>query len=199
MRFDTENSILSMSVTELASYAYQRENPKILEEKYGFIKTSVTSEFDGGYDRVYMPERHGIALHNIAQTDSKSAVSFVFTENSQTEVPLEKEIVCGDIPLRIQGYADIISYDGILYTVEEIKTVKYFPSTLSPFSDPEHFAQAIIYAFLYADAMSLGEIKVRLTYVKRSNGDKISFTAKFTCVSLSRMFDALISRAYTFI
>lgn len=200
MRFDGERKMIYMSVTELAGYAYQRENPKILEEKYGFIKKSAISQIrDDTEESVMNASRYGNALHNSAETDSRSAVSFVLTDTTQTEVPLEKEIVCGECAVSVQGYADIISFDGILYTIEEIKTVKYFPAGLSPFSDPSHFAQAAVYAYMFAESMALGEVKIKLTYIKRSNGDRITFTAKFTCVSLSRMFDALISRAYPFI
>lgn len=200
MRFDGERNMIYMSVNELAGYAYQRENPKILEKKYGFTKKSMKSKIsDYAEESDLSSSQHGDILRNTVEIDSRNPVSFLLTDTTHTEVPLEKEIVCGECAVSVQGYADIISFDGILYTVEEIKSVKYFPADLSPFTDPSLFAQGAVYAYMFAESMSLGEIKIKLTYIKRSNGDKVTFTAKFTCVSLSRMFDALITRAYPFI
>ena len=53
MRFEKDENRIYMSVTELASYAFQRENPGILMKKFGFTKTTVTPDtydfalFDG--------------------------------------------------------------------------------------------------------------------------------------------------------
>lgn len=206
MRFNRSENRVYMSVSELAAYAFQRENTRQLTEKYGFLKY-VTSA-SGAESRNELPpdrripeepdesrmspRREGIAVHNILQSDAALRL-----ESTQSEVPLEKIIPCGNFSLCVQGYADLITYDGILYTVEEFKTISYLKTGLSPFTDPAQFAQAAIYAYLFANSIGLSEIKIRISFYKRGNGDRVSFVTKFTQVALSRMFDALLDRAHT--
>ena len=86
-----------------------------------------------------------------------------------------------------------------VHTVEEIKTVSSFPRGLSALSYPEHFAQAAVYAYIYAETAALPEVDVRLSYIKRSNGEKVMFTSRFSLAALTKMFETLLSRAYVII
>jgi len=201
MKFDRDANTMLLTVTELASYAFQRENPGILMRKFGFTKTVVTPDaYDYPGESGLMPARHGTALHNVLETDTLTlAVQSDSTVSVHTEVPLEKTAASGGITVSVQGYADIISFDGTVHTVEEIKTVGYIENSLTPFSDPSHFAQACIYAHLLAESAELAEVRIKLTYIRRSNGAKVSFTAVFTRIFLMRMFDALMDRAAGFI
>ncbi len=199
MKFDHAANTMLLNVTELASYAFQRENPGILMKKFGFTKTTVTPDtYDFADESGLMPMRHGTAIHNILETDAmlgadESGISV------HTEVPLEKTTTAGGIIVSVQGYADSISFDGTIHTVEEIKTVGYLENSLTPFSDPSHFAQACIYAHLLAESAGLEEVRIKLTYIRRSNGAKVTFTAVFSSGFLLRMFDALMERASGFI
>ncbi|MGN1346256.1 MAG: ATP-dependent DNA helicase [Eubacteriales bacterium] len=197
MKFDRAANTMTLTVTELASYAFQRENPGILMKKFGFVKTVVTPDSNNYADESGMtPARHGTALHNVLESEQRAADD---SGNVQTEVPLEKTTAAGDVRVSVQGYADSISFNGILHTVEEIKTVGYLDNALTPFSDPSHFAQAAIYAHLLAESAGLSEVGICLTYLRRSNGAKVTFTAVFSSGSLLRMFDALLARASDFI
>ncbi len=201
MKYDRDANTMLLTVTELASYAFQRENPGILMRKFGFTKTTVTPDtYDCADESGLLPARHGTALHNIIETDNVTiAVQSGSTVSVHTEVPLEKTTAVGGITVSVQGYADIISFDGTVHTVEELKTVGYIENSLTPFSDPSHFAQACIYAHLLAESAGLPDVRIRLTYVRRSNGAKVTFTAVFTHMFLLRMFDALMERAAGFI
>ena len=201
MKYDRDANTMLLTVTELASYAFQRENPGILMRKFGFTKTTVTPDTcDSADESGLLPARHGTALHNVIETDRLTlAVQSDDTVSVHTEVPLEKTAAVGGITVSVQGYADIISFDGTVHTVEELKTVGYIENSLTPFSDPSHFAQACIYAHLLAESARLPEVRIQLTYVRRSNGAKVSFTAVFTRTFLLRMFDALMERAAGFI
>ena len=196
MRYDREQKRLSVSVTELSRYAYQRENPRALMERFGFRR--LTDEEDGAPDFTD-PEQEGVSpavrgqeLHNVLETDA------ALIAGAQTEVPLSRTVMCGAMEVEINGYADSISFDGRLHTVEEIKTVSSLSKTANPFADPAHFAQAAVYAALYAEAEGLGEVRIRLTFQKRSGGERTSFDALFRRVQLDRMFDALADRAIPF-
>ncbi len=201
MKFDRDANTMLVTVTELSSYAFQRENPGILMKKYGFTKTVVTPDtYDYTDESGLAPMRHGTAMHNVVETDAVKMQSYEQnTASVQTEVPLEKTTAVGGITVTVQGFADIISCDGDIHTVEEIKTVGYMDVSLSPFSDPAHFAQATLYACMLAESAGLSEVQVKLTYLKRSNGSKTVFTARFSKIALLRMFDALVERAAGFI
>jgi len=120
-------------------------------------------------------------------------------ETRQTGVYLEKEITLGEYIIVVYGHSDIISFDGILHSAEQIKYVNYFPRNISPLWDPYNFAKAVILAYLYSYDRKISEIKTKITFIKESTEEKITFIAKFTQVFLSRMFDALIDRAHVFI
>ena len=42
MRYERDSDTVCISVSELASYAFQRENPAVLSERYGFVKKIIT-------------------------------------------------------------------------------------------------------------------------------------------------------------
>ncbi len=202
MKFDRDANTMLLTVTELASYAFQRENPGILMQKFGFTKTVVTPDsYDYADESGLMLMRHGTAMHNVIETDTLTMASREQDNGTaiHTEVPLEKTTAVGGITVSVQGYADIISFDGQIHTVEELKTVGYLENSLTPFSDPSHFAQASVYAHLLAESAGLPEVQIKLTYIRRSNGAKVTFTAVFPRIFLLRMFDALVERAAGFI
>ncbi len=194
MRFVADEYRVYLSVTELAAYAYQRENVRMLTEKLGFVRVGeeLPSEYDVG-ETSLSPMEHGLALHHAAETDLSMEPGTI------TEVPLELSVMDGDFSVCVQGFADSISFDGANHTVEEIKTLSAFPRGLSPFSDPAHFAQAAIYAHLYCERYGIPAVFVKLTFLRRSDGEKVSFRAPFTRVALGRMFESLLSRAHPFL
>ena len=196
MRYERENDRVCMSVTELASFALRRENPSVLCERFGFKKEVFAAErFVDNENRTADPRASGVSLHNAEETKRLSD-AYSLSPSVMTEYPLEKIITYGEYTLSVSGYADIISYFGHVHTIEEVKTTSYFSDGLNPFSNPSHFAQAVIYAFLFCESEELGEVDVRLSYIKSSNGDKMTFTARFQRVRLARLFDTLITRAY---
>ncbi len=198
MRYDKNGSCIFVTAGELASFAYQRENPAALCQKYGFVKKTVTTpDPDSITESSLTPTEHGSAIHNALETEAKTYT--INIDSSQTEVPLEKRVPCGEYTVAVCGYADIISYNGVIHTVEEVKTLSYFPEGLTPFSDPSHFAQTVIYAHILAESLTLPEVNIRLTYIKRSGGGKVTFTSKFSRINLTRMFESLLSRAYPII
>ena len=197
MRFVRDEYRVYLSVTELAAYAYQRENVRVMTEKFGFVRVNadsdgIPSEFDVA-ETSLSPVEHGTSLHHAYETDAVSEPGVT------TEVPLELSVFSGEYSVCVQGFADSISFDGRNHTVEEVKTLASFPRGLTPFSDPAHFAQAAIYAHLYAERYELPLVFVKLTFLRRSDGERISFAAPFTRIALSRMFESLLARAHPFI
>ena len=194
MRYDKASGRVLMDVTELARYAYARENPRALMQKFGFTKIADERELpDDPEERRMTPGELGTAIHHVAETDAS------LLDGTQTEVPLSREITLGGEMVLVQGYADIISFDGCVHTVEEIKTVQSISKTVSPFSDPAHFAQCAVYAFLFADGRGIDGVKLKLTYRRRSNGETVSFAAPFSRTVLEKLFLTLTERAAPFV
>lgn len=122
-----------------------------------------------------------------------------YLDSYQTSVELEKNIEIKDINLAIRALADIVSYNGNIHTIETVKTLNYLRRDITPFSHPEDFAKAVVSAYLFADTYNLTELNVKLTFQKQTTEDKISFVTRFSYDFLSKMFEALISRAAPFI
>ncbi|MBQ3707940.1 MAG: ATP-dependent DNA helicase [Clostridia bacterium] len=194
MRYEKESGRIHIDVTELARYAYQRENARALMERFGFTRIADVRDLpDDPEEQRHDPAARGTELHHTAETDAS------LLEGTQTEVPLSREVHVDEIPVLVGGYADIISFDGALHTVEEIKTVASMPRTPNPFVDPAHFAQCAVYAFLFAADRGAEAVKLKLTTRKRSNGETVSFAAVFTRPVLEKLFHTLLDRAAPFL
>lgn len=194
MRYDFENERLFISADELSYYAYRRENATVLSEKYGFIKNVITSNEKGHSDHsLNEEERLSAVIRSIADSYSENI------DSTHTEVALSLDSFCGEHDITVGGLADIISFDGVLHTVEMIKTVRKITPALSPFSEPDFFAKSSLFAYMFSKETGVSEIKIKLTFISKGNGDRASFTALFSVRSLERMFSTLLSRAEPFI
>ncbi len=203
MRFQRSENQVFMSIDELASYAFQREQPSRLTEYYGFIRSSSSvSSSEQKSVETSSPAPSGekglfSLLTEIASQRIQTAEAPVACPTLHTDVPLQMIVPHGDVSLCIGGYASRISYDGVLHTVEEIKPVSYMKSGMTPFDDPALFARAAVCAYLFANDNGLSQIKIRITFENAKNANALSFTALFTQVALSRMFSSLLNRAHT--
>ena len=195
MRYEQETGRILIDVTELARYAYQRENARSLMRRYGFSRVAHETDLPDDPERQGPadPAAYGTAVHHAAETDAS------LVEGTMTEVPLSRGTEIEGMHVLVQGYADIISFDGTLHTVEEIKTCASLPRDPNPFSDPAHFAQCAVYAFLFAEERSLDAVRLKLTVRKRSNGETVSFAAVFGRPMLGKLFETLMSRAAPFL
>ncbi len=117
------------------------------------------------------------------------------TEKSISE-KVYLDLLCGrsNYTLIISGYADSITYDGILYSIEALHTSTYLPSDLTPFHYPEFFAKTCVLAYLYVTKEQLSDIKIKLSFKRSGDDFKTTFTAKFSEKQLARMVESLISR-----
>jgi len=104
----------------------------------------------------------------------------------QKEVRLCHDLEDADFILRIQG-----RIDGLLPTpgevqLEEIKTVQ---GAWDLIADPLHWAQAKIYAFIYAQQNQCGEISVQLTYLNLDSDETSVFQERFATSGLVAFFN----------
>jgi Rad3-related DNA helicase len=126
----------------------------------------------------------GIRAHQLVQ-DSRG-------EDYQKEVTLSCEYIKDDITFYIKGRCDglEINDDGVL--IEEIK------STATPLEEIEedhsqvHWAQAKLYAYIYALDHDEEEVQVRLTYYHVHKEREKSFTKIFNRLELVDFIDEMI-------
>ena len=86
MRYDKRSGRILVDVTDLARYAYQRENPRALSERFGFTRLADPQELpDDPEERAGSPAERGTELHHVAETDAS------LIEGTQTKVPLSGE------------------------------------------------------------------------------------------------------------
>ena len=110
------------------------------------------------FNRSSMTE--GSRLHSIYQ--AKQGKNYI------CEYPLSRDFVVDDIEITLQGRADgIIKKSEKDYIIDEIKTTV---SDLKVFREENlewHLGQAKCYAYMFAKALSLDHISVRLTYIRQ--------------------------------
>ncbi len=105
-------------------------------------------------------QTEGTRLHGIYQ--AKQGTNYI------SEYPLKQSFVVNEIEVTIQGRADgIIKKSDKEYIIDEIKTTAI---SLKEFRDENlewHLGQAKCYAYMFAYALGLDHIGVRLTYIRQ--------------------------------
>ncbi len=121
-------------------------------------------------------------------------------KNYISEYPLKQTFVVDDVEVTIQGRADgIIKKSEKEYIVDEIKTTVI---ELEDFRDENlewHLGQAKCYAYMFAHALGLETIGVRLTYIKQGkNSKKLIEEYLFFTSELEQYIYELINRYLDF-
>ena len=110
-------------------------------------------------------QTEGSRLHAVYQ--SKQGNNYI------SEYPLKQVFVVEDVEVTLQGRADgIIKKSDKEYIIDEIKTTVI---ELEDFRDENliwHLGQAKCYAYMFAHALGLETIGVRLTYIKQGKNSK---------------------------
>ena len=103
----------------------------------------------------------------------------------QKEVCVSHEIATSDLVLRIHG-----RIDGLLDTAEEVllEEIKTVRGTWDRVADPLHWAQAKVYAFIYAHDRNSEEITVQLTYLDLETDKVTEFRESFSRSDLCNFF-----------
>ncbi len=104
----------------------------------------------------------------------------------QKEVPVACELEGEGFSLRIQGRIDglLVEPEGVL--LEEIKTVR---GRWEGVADPLHWAQAKIYACIYARQHAIAELEIKLTYLHLETGKIVEFQQHFLLAELVECFE----------
>ena len=116
-------------------------------------------------------------------------VQSAYSKDYKAEVPVRLECTVEGVDLIVQGRVDGLILTEDACTVEEIKTTRMPPETISDNDYPVHWAQAEIYAYIVTTKNNLPAATVRLVYASLT-GARASFTRIYTHEKLKTLFEA---------
>ncbi|WHY75346.1 ATP-dependent DNA helicase [Neobacillus sp. WH10] len=107
-----------------------------------------------------------------------------YHDGDQKEVYLSTEITYDGLKYIIDGRCDGLLFDNGMVTIDEIKSFTQPLDQLEGEGSPVHWAQAKMYAYIYAKDNSLPEILVQLTYVHVETEGKRYFKKNYSLSDL---------------
>ena len=167
----SENLTLTLSIRQLAEF---------------LLRTgSIDSRFSG-FDRAL----EGARLHRKLQ---KAAVKK--HPDYKAEVTLRAQYAVSGIDYTLEGRADGIftDTDGTA-AIHEIKTTTQPPELITGEQFPEHWAQAQIYAAIYAQQNDLPHMRVQLTYYQVDEELEFDFAHEYSASALQDIVTDLLTR-----
>lgn len=139
-----------------------------------------------GFDRA----NEGARLHRKLQR----AAAKTFADYT-AEVFLTQEYGCCGVNYTLEGRADGIYTDEQgMVTVDEIKTTLLPPEQITGDQSPEHWAQAKVYAAIYAKQHNLAQMAVRLDYFQVDEEGEYCFTRIFSAEELENFVTDLLTQ-----
>jgi len=117
-------------------------------------------------------------------------------ENYQTEITLSHSIEYGDYTLTVSGRTDgIIKKDGQII-IDEIKSTNTDLINIDE-GYSLHWAQALVYAYIYALEEGLDSLSVQLTYFHLETEEIKELIKDYTFQELKDFLPALLKNIYT--
>ena len=111
----------------------------------------------------------------------------------EAEVSIKADLNAAGVVYRLEGRADGIftGVDGLVM-VDEIKTVTCPTEQITEEMEPVHWAQAQVYAAIWAAQQGLDEIGVRLTYFQVEDQQIVRFERCFSAQALTAFLQELL-------
>jgi DNA excision repair protein ERCC-2 len=117
-------------------------------------------------------------------TRAHQKIQKTYKDGDQKEVYLSVEIPFEGMNFVIDGRCDGLLFQDEAVTIDEIKSFSHGLEQLEGEGYPVHWAQAKVYAFIYAREHQLEDIFVQLTYVNTESDEKKYYKKKFTFTEL---------------
>ncbi|MFC3769761.1 ATP-dependent DNA helicase [Paenibacillus sp. GCM10012303] len=131
--------------------------------EYAYLGGSIEAGFQSGAPLTEGTKAHRVIQHTYKETDRK-------------EVYVQGEIPYGGLVFQLDGRCDgLLGGEDGTYTIDEIKSTSRDLELIGEDTHPVHWAQALCYAYLYAQAEQLGHMRVRLTYIHRKTEEQKRF------------------------
>lgn len=139
--------------------------------EYVFRSGSITSGF-----RTATSLTEGTRAHQQVQRD--------YGENDQKEVQLEVEIPYEDLLFVVEGRCDGLIREEERIMIDEIKSTSGDLGEITEHTYPVHWAQAKMYAYMYAKLHEMPRMAVRLTYFQVPSGERKQFVQEWSLPQL---------------
>ena len=128
-------------------------------------------------------------------TKAHQKIQKQYGESDRKEVYLSAEIPCGDLLFVVDGRCDglLVDGDGCI-TIDEIKSTERDVGSMTESDAPfVHWAQAQMYAYMYARDNRVEQLRVRLTYVHVDREEQRRFEREVTLVELTVFAEELVN------
>nr|WP_263326581.1 ATP-dependent DNA helicase [Neobacillus sp. Marseille-Q6967] len=121
-----------------------------------------------------------------------------YLDGDQKEVYLRTEITYKDLTYMIDGRCDGLLFRHSQVKIDEIKSTIQPLDLLPETGFPVHWAQAKLYAYIYAKDHDLPEINVQLTYVHVETEEKRYLTQTFSFSELEHFLYEVLESYHSF-
>lgn len=121
-------------------------------------------------------------------TKAHQRIQKKYNEADRHEVPLKHALTYKEIDFIVDGRCDglLQSDEGVM--IDEIKSTRHDIKDIKADEHPVHWAQAKVYAYIYAKDNDLPEMLVQLTYVQVDTEEEERFQRTFTYQELEAFF-----------
>ncbi|MBN2829950.1 MAG: ATP-dependent DNA helicase, partial [Candidatus Cloacimonetes bacterium] len=136
----------------------------------------------GDMKTVFVSQKRALAGTRAHQKIQKSR-----PEGYLPEVTVRYEYIDKDVCVELQGRIDGIQ-PGDPYTLEEIKSTFRILEEITPENSFMHWAQAKMYAFIFAQQNSLTNLDIMLTYYQLDTDEIREITLNFSLIELEEFF-----------
>ncbi|UZJ78415.1 ATP-dependent DNA helicase [Fictibacillus sp. KU28468] len=143
------------------------------------VKVSVRGLVEYVYRSGSIDSRFRTASTLAEGTRAHQKIQQTYAESDQKEVFVQIEMVQDNLSFLIEGRCDGLLFSDDEVTIDEIKSTSRDLNTIEEDTYPVHWAQAKVYACIYASDHGLNAIHVQLTYVQVETQEKKRFKKVF--------------------
>ncbi|KKI91168.1 ATP-dependent helicase [Bacillus sp. SA1-12] len=127
-------------------------------------------------------------------TKAHKAIQSTYQETDQKEVFLKTEIKYEKIKFLIEGRCDGLLFRDDKIVIDEIKSTSKDLSGIEEETYPVHWAQAKVYAYMYAKDHEQNEMSVQLTYIHAVTEEQKTFQQHFIFQELEQFVNELVKQ-----
>ncbi|MDF0727138.1 PD-(D/E)XK nuclease family protein [Cytobacillus sp. S13-E01] len=127
-------------------------------------------------------------------TKAHKAIQSTYNETDQKEVFLKTEIEYEKLLFIIEGRCDGVIFRNDEILIDEIKSTTKDLSLIDEDTFPVHWAQALVYAFIYAKDNDQKEMSVQLTYIHVVTEEQKKFVKRYKFKELEQLVTDLVKQ-----
>jgi Rad3-related DNA helicase len=131
-------------------------------------------------------------------TKAHKAIQSTYQETDQKEVFLKTEIEFEKMMFMIEGRCDGLLFRDDDILIDEIKSTSKDLSGIEEETYPVHWAQAKVYAYIYAKDHEQKDMFVQLTYIHAVTEEQKKFLRHFTFEDLEQFVNELVKQYFPY-